>query len=175
MNGGDGFQGDISLTRQGVIIDRFARLGLHLAVAESLTGGLVAGAFADVPGASRVLQGGIVAYQTSLKHRLLGVDKELLAEHGAVDPQVAEEMALGVRERLAEGVSAATVGVSTTGVAGPDWQDEQPPGTVFIGLAWDTELTHYAHTFRGSRQEIREATVAAVMEHLWEHLDLGLR
>lgn len=166
---------DRTLTRQGLIVSRFAQLGLHLAVAESLTAGLVAASIADVPGASRVLQGGIVAYQTSLKHRLLGVDKTLLAERGAVDPQVAEEMALGVRERLSEGVISATIGVSTTGVAGPDWQDDEPPGTVFIGLAWDREITHYAHSFGGSRQDIREATVAAVLDHLWEHLDPGLR
>ena len=165
----------IFLTRQGLIVSRFERLGLRLAVAESLTAGLVAAAIADVPGASRVLQGGIVAYQTALKHRLLGVDKELLAERGPVDAEVAEEMALGVRERLSEGVISSTIGISTTGVAGPDWQDDQPPGTVFIGLAWHDEITHYAHSFDGSRQEIREAVVAAALDHLWEHLDPGLR
>lgn len=163
------------LTKQSIIVDQFARLGLHLAVAESLTAGMVAAAIADVPGASKVLQGGIVAYQTTLKHRLLGVDKQLLAEHGAVHPLVAEQMAQGVRERLAEGVLAETVGVSTTGVAGPDWQDDQPPGTVYVGLAWQSEVSHYAYAFSGSRQEIREATVAAVLERLWEHIDIDLR
>lgn len=163
------------VTKQGLIIAEFARSGLHIAVAESLTAGLVSAALADVPGASNVLAGGIVAYQTSLKHRLLGVDKRLLEEHGAVDGQVAEEMALGVRERLAQGPLISTVGVSTTGVAGPDWQDDQPPGTVFIGLATQSGVQHFAHHFGGGRQAIREATVAAALNHLWEHVNHHLR
>ncbi|WP_028245116.1 CinA family protein [Pseudoclavibacter soli] len=163
------------VTRQSIIVDRYARSGLSIAVAESLTAGLVTAAIADVPGASKVLAGGIVAYQTPLKHRLLGVSKALLEERGAVDGQVAEEMALGVRERLAQGPLVSTVGISTTGVAGPDWQDDQPPGTVFIGLASQSGVTHFAHHFGGGRQAIREATVAAALEHLWEHVDLHLR
>ncbi|MGO2655397.1 MAG: CinA family protein [Pseudoclavibacter sp.] len=163
------------ISRQGFIIQHYTRLGLTIAVAESLTAGLVSAALADVPGASKVLAGGITAYQTPLKHRLLGVDKQLIEERGAVDPQVAEEMALGVRERLAQGPLVSTVGISTTGVAGPDWQDDQPPGTVFIGLASQSGVTHFAHHFGGSRQAIREATVSAALDHLWEHIDLGMR
>jgi nicotinamide-nucleotide amidase len=163
------------VSRQAFIIQQYRRLGLPIAVAESLTAGLVAATLADVPGASHVLLGGITAYQTPLKHRLLGVDKALLEERGAVDPQVAEEMALAARERLAMGPLVSVVGISTTGVAGPDWQDEQPPGTVFIGLAAESGVEHFAHHFGGGRQAIREATVAAALDHLWEHIDLGLR
>ncbi len=104
--------------------------GLRLATAESLTGGLLAGAVTDVPGASRVFVGGVVAYATSLKHALLGVDADLLERVGAVDPDVAAQMADGVRRRL-----GADVGLATTGVAGPDPQDGHAPGTVFVGVA----------------------------------------
>ncbi|HHW51411.1 MAG TPA: CinA family protein [Pseudoclavibacter sp.] len=145
---------------------------LRVAVAESLTGGLLMAAFTDVPGASAVFQGGIVAYQTSLKHRLLGVDEHVLNTQGAVCADTAEQMALGVRERLAEGALVSTLGLSTTGVAGPDWQDDQPPGTVFIGLATQSGVHSFEHAFSGGRQEIREATVQAALEHLRDYLHL---
>lgn len=154
------------------IVQRLAAHSLRVAVAESLTAGLLMAAFADVPGASAVLQGGVVAYQTSLKHRLLGVDEALLASAGAVNAEVAEQMALGVRERFAEGALVGTIGLSTTGVAGPDWQDDQPPGTVFIGLATQAGVWHFEHAFSGSRQAIREATVLAALEHVRDHFNL---
>ena len=96
------------------VVAMLARAGQTLAVAESLTGGLLCARVVDVPGASTVLRGGVVAYATDLKVGLLGVDRAALARTGPVDPQVAVAMAQGVRERL-----AATWGVSTTGVAGP--------------------------------------------------------
>lgn len=152
------------------IVKELKSRALRVACAESLTGGLLTAAFADVPGASQVLQGGVIAYQTSLKHRLLGVDAELLARVGAVDAEVAEQMALGVRERLAEGALVSTIGLSTTGVAGPEWQDDNPPGTVFIGLATAAGVWSFEHAFSGGRQQIREATVQASLEHLRDHL-----
>jgi nicotinamide-nucleotide amidase len=102
--------------------------GLTVAVAESLTGGLVVAELVSVPGSSAVVRGGVVAYQTPLKHSLLGVDAGLLAEHGPVHPDVAAAMATGVRERLAVDGRRADVGLSTTGVAGPDDQDGHAPG-----------------------------------------------
>lgn len=104
--------------------------GATLAVAESLTGGLVAARFTAVPGASRTFRGSVTAYATELKARLLDVDPALLAEHGAVDPRVAREMAAGVRTRL-----GADWGLATTGVAGPDPQDGKPVGTVYVAVA----------------------------------------
>lgn len=157
---------------QELLVERLGRYALRVAVAESLTGGLLTAAFADVPGASAVLQGGVVAYQTHLKHRLLGVDADLLARNGAVCAEVAEQMALGVRERLAEGALVSTIGLSTTGVAGPDWQDGQPPGTVFIGLATQAGAWSFEHALSGGRQEIREASVQAALAHLRDHLEL---
>lgn len=93
--------------------------GETLAVAESLTGGLVAAELTAVPGASQAFRGSVTAYATELKHQLLDVDATLLDQHGAVDPQVAVQMAEGVRKAL-----GADWGISTTGVAGPDPQDE---------------------------------------------------
>ncbi|MEG3631145.1 CinA family protein [Streptomyces poriticola] len=104
--------------------------GGTLAVAESLTGGLVAAEITSVPGASKVFRGSVTAYATELKHRLLGVDATLLAARGAVDPQVAAQMAAGVRKAL-----GADWGLATTGVAGPDAQDGRPVGTVFVAVA----------------------------------------
>src|SRR5262249_24538664 len=95
-----------------------------VAVAESLTGGLLGAAITTVPGASVVFRGGVIAYATDLKAALLGVPAALLAERGAVDPDVAGAMAAGVARRL-----GATAGGATTGVAGPGPADRQPPRT----------------------------------------------
>lgn len=103
--------------------------GETLAVAESLTGGLVAAELTAVPGASRVFRGSVTAYATELKEQVLGIDGTLLAERGAVDAEVALQMAAGVRE-----VMGADWGIATTGVAGPDPQDGQAVGTVFVAV-----------------------------------------
>lgn len=103
--------------------------GRTLAVAESLTGGLVAATIVGVPGASKVFRGGVVAYATDVKADVLGVDAGLLERVGAVDPDVADAMAIGVARLL-----GADYGLATTGVAGPDPQDGQPVGTVWISV-----------------------------------------
>jgi nicotinamide-nucleotide amidase len=129
--------------------------GRHsIAVAESLTGGLVAAALTDVPGASAAFRGGVVAYATELKARLLGVDSRLLARYGAVHPQVAAGMADGVRRRL-----EATFGLATTGVAGPDPQDDQPVGTVHIAVSAADDTVVRTIALSGDRDEIRRLTV----------------
>ncbi|MET9219889.1 CinA family protein [Streptomyces sp. NPDC088197] len=139
--------------------------GRTLAVAESLTGGLVAAELTGVPGASRTFRGSVTAYATALKHELLGVDAALLAARGAVDAQVAREMAEGVRDRL-----GADWGAATTGVAGPDPQDGQPVGTVFVAVAGPGGAVGAALRLSGDRTEIRRATVAAVFELLTSEL-----
>ncbi|MEV5825283.1 CinA family nicotinamide mononucleotide deamidase-related protein [Spirillospora sp. NPDC052242] len=101
-----------------------------VAAAESLTGGLIGAELTAMPGASTTFAGGVVAYATDLKRDLLGVPADLLAEHGAVHPDVAAAMAAGVRDRL-----GATYGLAVTGVAGPEPQDGRPVGTVYIGVA----------------------------------------
>ncbi|HEX3005544.1 MAG TPA: nicotinamide-nucleotide amidohydrolase family protein [Angustibacter sp.] len=143
--------------------------GLHLATAESLTGGLLAGAVTDVPGASRVFVGGVVAYATPLKHALLGVDADLLDRVGAVDPEVAAQMADGVRRRL-----GADVGLATTGVAGPDPQDGHAPGTVFVGVATPEAVrsveVSLAPADVGGRAQVRAHTVHAALQALVDAL-----
>jgi nicotinamide-nucleotide amidase len=112
------------------LIYALSERGQTVAVAESLTGGLVCAALVEVPGASAVVRGAVVSYATDLKHRLLDVDAGLLARNGPVDPDVAAQMALGVRERL-----GADWGLATTGVAGPDSQDGVAPGRVYLAVA----------------------------------------
>jgi nicotinamide-nucleotide amidase len=128
--------------------------GQTLAVAESLTGGLVAAALTDVPGSSTAFRGGIVAYATELKAQLLGVDDELLAAHGAVYAPVAAAMAVGVRERL-----GATIGVATTGVAGPEPADGHPPGTVHIAVSLAGDTVVRTIGLSGDRDQVRKLTV----------------
>ncbi len=144
--------------------------GETVAVAESLTGGLLTSALVDVPGASAVLRGGVVAYATDLKARLLGVDQGLLDEHGAVHPEVALAMAAGVRERL-----DATYGVATTGVAGPDAQDGHPPGTVYVAVsAQDRGGLATTGLLAGGRDDVRATAVLVALELLGAQLGLFL-
>jgi nicotinamide-nucleotide amidase len=152
------------------VIGLLAERRLSIAVAESLTGGLLVAELVSVPGASAVVRGGVVAYATPLKHTLLGVDAGLLAERGAVDAEVARQMAAGVRERLAIDGAAAGVGLATTGVAGPDRQDGHPVGEVWLGLALGSEVQARGLQLAGDRAEIRAATVAASLDWLLEGL-----
>ncbi|MEU3348150.1 CinA family protein [Streptomyces sp. NPDC006700] len=147
--------------------------GETVAVAESLTGGLVAAEITAVPGASKVFRGSVTAYATELKHRLLDVDATLLAERGAVDPQVAAQMAAGARK-----VMEADWGIATTGVAGPDPQDGQPVGTVFVAVdgpcTTETGADRGGKTaalrLNGSRADIRMESVRRVLGLLLEQI-----
>lgn len=144
--------------------------GWTLGVAESLTGGLLADAFVRVPGASAVLNGGVVAYATPVKHSVLGVDAVLLEQHGPVDPEVARQMADGVRRAVAVEGRPADVGVSTTGVAGPESQGGEPPGTVWVGVAMGERRFARVTTLPGDRAAVREAAVRFALEVLLEAL-----
>ena len=136
---------------------------LTIAVAESLTGGLLVAELIDTPGASATVLGGVVAYNTELKKTLLGVDTAILNVHGAVHPDVAAEMAVRVREVCAVGGVPADVGVSTTGVAGPDPQDGHPVGTVFIAVSVTGDVRVVPLTLRGDRETIRRQVVEAAI------------
>lgn len=126
--------------------------GYTIATAESCTGGLIAKRITDVPGSSEYFLEGLVTYSNAAKTRLLGVPEELIAEHGAVSAEVAEAMATGVKA-----VSGATIGVSTTGIAGPGGAtDEKPVGLVYIAIADDVQVEAKPYNLFGSRQEIRE-------------------
>ncbi len=112
------------------LIGRLAAAGITVATAESLTGGLLTALFTEVPGSSAVVRGGLVVYATDLKHTLAGVDPDLLAERGPVDPDVAVALARGARTRC-----RSDIGIGLTGVAGPGEQDGVAVGTWFVALA----------------------------------------
>jgi nicotinamide-nucleotide amidase len=147
------------LARQ--IVALLTASGQTVAVAESLTGGLVVAALTSIPGASVVVRGGVVAYATDLKAALLGVPGDLLARQGPVDPRVAAAMAAGVRARL-----GASYGLSTTGVAGPGPADGKPQGTVFIAVDGPSGPVGSGLQLDGGRQEIREQVVRSILSLL---------
>ncbi|WP_240137930.1 CinA family protein [Streptomyces sp. MUM 178J] len=153
------------------VLALLAERGETLAVAESLTGGLVAAELTAVPGASRTFRGSVTAYATVLKKDLLGVDGTLLAERGAVDPDVAAQMAAGVRRALGAGW-----GLATTGVAGPDPQDGAPVGTVFLAVSGpEGQEKVAALRLNGDRAEIRMESVRSVLELLFGELHENAR
>lgn len=133
--------------------------GLSLAVMESCTGGLLASTITDVPGSSDYFRGGVVSYTNEAKVSA-GVDPALIEAHGAVSPQVAEAMAEAARRRL-----KADLGIGVTGVAGPSSLEGKPPGTVYIGLAWDGGSRVVSVRYLPQRAFVkRRATVQALLE-----------
>ncbi|HEX7269517.1 MAG TPA: nicotinamide-nucleotide amidohydrolase family protein [Streptosporangiaceae bacterium] len=147
------------------IVGLLTRRRQTVAVAESLTGGLLGAAITTVPGASAVFRGGVIAYATDVKAALLGVSAALLAERGAVDPDVAGAMAAGVRERL-----GAAIGAATTGVAGPDAADGKPPGTVHIAVSTAGGTVVQTLALSGGRDVIRRDTVERSLRLMWSVL-----
>jgi nicotinamide-nucleotide amidase len=143
------------------LVAELTRRGLTIAVAESLTGGLLTASLVEVPGASVVLRGGVVAYATELKTQLLDVDAALLAASGPIDAEVARQMADGVRKRL-----GADIGIATTGVAGPDPQDGHQPGEVWLGFAIGGQVTAVGLALGGDRSAIRGDTVSESLSRL---------
>lgn len=139
--------------------------GWTVALAESCTGGLVAKRLTDVPGSSTYFLGGVVAYSNDAKMQLLGVSEDALREHGAVSAQVAEEMAAGAARRF-----GATIGVSVTGIAGPDGGSEaKPVGLVFIGCAVRGKVHSYRFQFSGDRERVRRWTAQAALDVIRRH------
>ena len=133
--------------------------GKTLVTAESLTGGGIGAALTAVPGASRVMKGGIISYTDEVKQKMLGVSAEDLQHYGAVSAPVAIAMAQGARKAL-----GADIAVSATGLAGPDGDEfGHPVGTVFIGYA-DAEksLVRECH-FSGDREMVRNQTIKVAL------------
>ncbi|MCL3776731.1 CinA family protein [Actinomyces sp. 186855] len=139
--------------------------GLTLAVAESLTGGVVCSTLVGVPGASTVLLGGVVAYATRVKAEVLGVDAGLLARTGPVDGEVALQMARGAARVL-----GADLGLATTGVAGPGPADGHEAGTVHVAVVTPWGEAERGLRLDGDRQRVRlgaaEAVVGLALETL---------
>ncbi|WP_222706330.1 CinA family protein [Aeromicrobium terrae] len=148
----------------GVVIDVVEVLRAidgTVAVAESLTGGLVTARIVDVPGASEVLMGGVVAYAPDAKSNVLGVDQGLIERVGTVHADVAAAMATGVAELM-----GADWGIATTGNAGPEPSEGKPVGRVHIGVAGPSGVVTEELNLPGGRLEIREQTVDAVLSLL---------
>jgi nicotinamide-nucleotide amidase len=144
-----------------LVVARLGARGEKVALAESCTGGMVASLLTAVPGASAVLDLGVVAYANAVKERLVGVPAALLEAHGAVSEPVARAMAEGVRR-----AGGATWGVGITGIAGPTGgTPEKPVGTVHLALAGPGGITAVARHYRGDRERIRRFAT-------WEALDL---
>ncbi len=170
------------------LVGRLVGLGMSVGCAESLTGGLVVARLIETPGASSVVRGAVVAYATDLKASMLGVDAALMAQRGAVDPEVARQMALGACRVL-----GADWGLATTGVAGPDPQDGMPVGCVFVAVARAARAARAVsddardeaavvvverHDLSGDRAQVRSGAVDAVLDLLSRRLEAtaeGLR
>jgi len=140
--------------------ERLRKLRKSLAVAESCTGGLLGAAVTDVPGSSAYFLGGVISYADQVKAQLLSVPQATLSRYGAVSEQAAEAMASGVRRLL-----YADIGVSITGVAGPDAEGTKPVGLIFIGIA-ATSVTTHRFQWTGDRWDNRRRSVIAALELL---------
>jgi nicotinamide-nucleotide amidase len=147
------------------VVGTLAARGLTLATAESLTGGGVGALVTSVPGSSAVYVGGVIAYASRLKVELLGVPDDVVERFGVVSARCARAMAAGVR-RL-----GADVGVSTTGVAGPDPQEGKPAGLVYIAVADDAGEEVRELRLDGDRAAVRRATAEAAMELLRDRME----
>lgn len=167
--GRDGRDVDLDEVVAG-LISTLSRRGETIATAESLTGGLIGGRITAVPGSSAIYRGGVISYATDLKATLAGVEESTLREHGAVAALTAVQMALGVAARC-----DATWGIAVTGVAGPDRQEDHPPGTVFTAVARrpaedsfddaeaDSVVCVRELHLAGDRAAIRDQTVRAAL------------
>lgn len=153
-------------TMEEVVGLRLAVGGFSLAVAESCTGGLIAQRLTEVPGSSVYFKEGVVAYSNDAKTRSLGVDSELIRQHGAVSAAVAEAMAEGIRHR-----SDTDFGLSVTGIAGPGGgTEEKPIGLVFIALSDDAHTEHRKIMLPGDRHLIRWRASQAALDLLRRRL-----
>ncbi|WP_207459612.1 CinA family protein [Azospirillum sp. SYSU D00513] len=150
-------------TLADAVLDACRDSSVMVAVAESCTGGLIAGALTDRAGSSSVVERGFVTYSNEAKTEMLGVPAELIQAKGAVSAEVAAAMAVGALAK-----SRAGVAVSVTGIAGPGGATEtKPVGRVYIGLAVrGGEVGAEEYTFPGDRQAVRLATVRAALEKL---------
>ena len=145
------------------VIHALRERGLTVATCESLTGGMICAALVDVPGASQVVRGGLVTYQTDTKMRLAGVEEALIEKEGVVSAAVASAMATGARDRL-----GADIAVSATGMASPGGEQDTPCGTVFVGVACEKGVRAIPLKLTGDRLSIRRQTVEQALTAIME-------
>ncbi len=153
-------EGDADLA--ALMLAQCAERGATIAVAESCTGGLLGGRLTAVPGSSRVVQGGVIAYANEVKTRELGVSPDDLAAHGAVSEPVARAMATGVRLKF-----GSTIGIGITGIAGPDGgTPDKPVGTVWVAVDVAGEVHAVRAVIPGDRNEIRQRAAQLALDRL---------
>ncbi len=149
-----------------MVVAKLKEMGLQVTCAESCTGGMIASTLVNVAGVSDVFRESYVTYANDSKHRLLGVEEEILREYGAVSRQVAEQMARGAAR-----AAAADAAIAVTGVAGPDGGTrEKPVGLVYIGCFLNGKIVVTENHFQGSRREIRKQTTQAAFTLLYHCL-----
>ena len=151
---------------QDVVVRLLAEKRRSLAVAEGVTGGLVAERLTSVAGAGAWFRGGVIAYDNPLKVELLGVPQTLLDEKGAVSAEVAEAMAAGCRARLGTDLTVSTVGVAGPGEGGAD----KPVGLVYVGLAWEGGSSAVSFSWTGTRAEVQRRTAKLALNRVRLHL-----
>ena len=145
-------------TMESAVGDLLRGNGLTIATMESCTGGLLAHTITNVSGSSRYFRGGLVAYATEMKVAW-GVDPGIIARHGAVSVECAADMARAVRERL-----GSDIGIGITGVAGPDPQEDQPPGTIHIGLVAGFSVPQtLSYQFAQGREAVKRRAVTTTL------------
>ncbi len=148
------------------VIDELRLKELHISTAESCTGGMVAAAIVDVSGASDVFEEGYITYSDRVKHKVLGVDTDLLEKYTAVSSEAAIKMAEGAAH-----VSGVDIAVSVTGYAGPyDGDDGTKAGTVYIGTFYKGTSRADKFLFKGGRLAVREQSVSKALELVLERL-----
>jgi len=148
------------------IIKRLRKKKWTVALAESCTGGLVGKNLTDAAGASKAVKGGVMAYSNKVKEKMLGVDKVLLAAHGAVSSQAARAMA-----KNAASLMGADLGLSVTGIAGPSGgSKEKPVGLVYIGLSYPTGTVVKKYIFQGNRSGVRQRSLAKALQLIYDRL-----
>jgi PncC family amidohydrolase len=137
---------------------RLVEAGATVAVAESLTGGLLSAFLTAAPNTSVTFRGGLVVYAADAKHDIAGVDRSALDEHGPVHEEIAAALAAGARTRL-----SADYGIGVTGVAGPGQQDGHPVGEVYVSVATAGDVRSWRHELPGNRDGIRLGAVAVAL------------
>ncbi len=145
-----------------------------LAVAESCTGGMLGSLLTRNSGSSNFFQGGVISYSNNLKSNLLGVSTETLARFGAVSHNVAREMAQGAKNAARQGVETGAkspLGISITGIAGPEGgSNEKPVGTFYVGLSTNERTSSYRFYFNGEREAVRRFAAFAAMDVIRRNL-----
>ena len=148
------------------LIEEAALRNVTIALAESCTGGMIAGVLTDVPGASKVFLGSAVTYSNEAKTDILGVDPDIINDHGAVSSHCAEKMAEGAKR-----IFRSEIALSVTGIAGPDGGSaEKPVGTVWFGISSNDATYTFKKQFSGERALIRNSAVKTALEALLERV-----